>query len=256
MFWKFPRFVTAVVTAVGGHPVKQDALEASAAANSPLHLGPPRKTPLSTLPTPHGCLFGLSSFPPAHREMIIAAEGFELRSRSSNAHYWEQGEYPPWTALGCYQHFPDGAPGTGVEPHYHGPHAPALPSPRCRFTSRCGGRLRRAVAIHLRHRRGVGRRPAARHHPEHPGLHAHGLGAPLPDVQPLRERASSGPRRQSGSDHGFPRRTRSSRGWSGSAARPTSPSPTTVRQSQPSQASSCLASTTTGRSPIPARAAP
>lgn len=42
-----------------------------------------------------------------------------IRSLNSNQTYWEQDVFPDWTALNCYRHYPDGAIGTGVEPHYH-----------------------------------------------------------------------------------------------------------------------------------------
>ena len=51
--------------------------------------------------------------------MIISTERYTLRSKNDNLMYWEQDIYPAWTALNCYQHFPNGASGTGVEPHYH-----------------------------------------------------------------------------------------------------------------------------------------
>ena len=52
--------------------------------------------------------------------MIVATDRCEIRSRNDNLTYWEQGIFPEWTALNAYRHFPLGAPGTGVEPHYHG----------------------------------------------------------------------------------------------------------------------------------------
>lgn len=51
--------------------------------------------------------------------MIISTENYMIRSRNANDIYWEQGVYPAWTALSAYRHFPNGMPGTGVEPHYH-----------------------------------------------------------------------------------------------------------------------------------------
>ena len=51
--------------------------------------------------------------------MIISTDQYMIRSRNANDIYWEQGVYPEWTALSAYRHFPDGAPGSGVEPHYH-----------------------------------------------------------------------------------------------------------------------------------------
>ena len=42
-----------------------------------------------------------------------------IRSQNDNNIYWEQEIYPSWTALRAYRHFPNGVPGTGVEPHYH-----------------------------------------------------------------------------------------------------------------------------------------
>lgn len=51
--------------------------------------------------------------------MIISSDQYMIRSRNANDIYWEQGVYPEWTALSAYRHFPDGAPGSGVEPHYH-----------------------------------------------------------------------------------------------------------------------------------------
>ena len=51
--------------------------------------------------------------------MIISTDQYMIRSKNANLIYWEPGIYPEWTALNCYRHFPNGAPGTGVEPHYH-----------------------------------------------------------------------------------------------------------------------------------------
>lgn len=51
--------------------------------------------------------------------MIITTDGYMIRSRNVNIYYWEQGVYPDWTALNTLQHFSEGLPGTGVEPHYH-----------------------------------------------------------------------------------------------------------------------------------------
>ena len=51
--------------------------------------------------------------------MIVATDRCEIRSLNDNLTYWEQGIFPDWTALNAYRHFPLGAPGTGVEPHYH-----------------------------------------------------------------------------------------------------------------------------------------
>ena len=51
--------------------------------------------------------------------MIITDPHFTIRSLNSNQTYWEQGVFPEWTVLSCYRHYPDGATGTGVEPHYH-----------------------------------------------------------------------------------------------------------------------------------------
>lgn len=42
-----------------------------------------------------------------------------IRSQNGNPIYWEQGEYPDWSRVSGYRHFPNGLPGTGVEPHYH-----------------------------------------------------------------------------------------------------------------------------------------
>ncbi len=51
--------------------------------------------------------------------MVIDHPRYVIRSLNSNQTYWEQDVFPDWTALSCYRHFPDGAVGTGVEPHYH-----------------------------------------------------------------------------------------------------------------------------------------
>ncbi len=51
--------------------------------------------------------------------MIIDNPRYMIRSSNANRTYWEQGVFPEWTALNCYRHYPDGAIGTGVEPHYH-----------------------------------------------------------------------------------------------------------------------------------------
>jgi mannose-6-phosphate isomerase-like protein (cupin superfamily) len=51
--------------------------------------------------------------------MIISTDQYTIRSQNDNNIYWEQGIYPDWTALSAYRHFPNGIPGTGVEPHYH-----------------------------------------------------------------------------------------------------------------------------------------
>ena len=51
--------------------------------------------------------------------MILRGEHYEIRSRNSNQVYWEQGEFPEWTALNCLQVYPTLGAGHGVEPHYH-----------------------------------------------------------------------------------------------------------------------------------------
>ena len=51
--------------------------------------------------------------------MVINESRYMIRSLNSNQTYWEQDVFPDWTALNCYRHYPDGAIGTGVEPHYH-----------------------------------------------------------------------------------------------------------------------------------------
>ena len=51
--------------------------------------------------------------------MVIDEPHFTILSHDSNQTYWEQDVFPDWTALNCYRHYPDGAIGTGVEPHYH-----------------------------------------------------------------------------------------------------------------------------------------
>ena len=51
--------------------------------------------------------------------MIISTDRYMIRSQNDNTIYWEQDIYPDWTALRAYRHFPNGMPGTGVEPHYH-----------------------------------------------------------------------------------------------------------------------------------------
>ena len=51
--------------------------------------------------------------------MILRGTGYEIRSRNSNMVYWEQGEFPAWTSLGCLRVFSTMPAGHGVEPHYH-----------------------------------------------------------------------------------------------------------------------------------------
>ncbi len=51
--------------------------------------------------------------------MILTSDRYQIRSRNSNLIYLEQEVYPSWTALNALRHYPDGATGTGVEPHYH-----------------------------------------------------------------------------------------------------------------------------------------
>ena len=51
--------------------------------------------------------------------MIISTDQYMIRSQNDNNIYWEQEIYPDWTTLSAYRHFPNGMPGTGVEPHYH-----------------------------------------------------------------------------------------------------------------------------------------
>ena len=51
--------------------------------------------------------------------MIQSGDHYEIRSQNSNLIYWEQGEFPEWTALSCLRAFPTAPAGHGVEPHYH-----------------------------------------------------------------------------------------------------------------------------------------
>ena len=51
--------------------------------------------------------------------MLLSSGRYMIRSQNANNIYWEQGLYPDWTSVSAYRHFPNGAPGTGVEPHYH-----------------------------------------------------------------------------------------------------------------------------------------
>ena len=51
--------------------------------------------------------------------MILRGDRFEIRSQNSNMVYWEQDEFPSWTALNCLRLFTTAPPGHGVEPHYH-----------------------------------------------------------------------------------------------------------------------------------------
>jgi len=51
--------------------------------------------------------------------MVISTDRFEIRSRNSNLHYWEQDVYPAWTSIRTFRHVPGEPAGVGVEPHYH-----------------------------------------------------------------------------------------------------------------------------------------
>ncbi len=51
--------------------------------------------------------------------MILRGNRFEIRSQNSNLVYWEQEEFPSWTALNCLRLFTTVPSGHGVEPHYH-----------------------------------------------------------------------------------------------------------------------------------------
>ena len=51
--------------------------------------------------------------------MILTGDHYEIRSQNSNLVYWEQGEYPEWTAMSALRVFPMAASGHGAEPHYH-----------------------------------------------------------------------------------------------------------------------------------------
>ena len=51
--------------------------------------------------------------------MILRGNRFEIRSKNSNLVYWEQEEFPSWTALNCLRLFTTAPSGHGVEPHYH-----------------------------------------------------------------------------------------------------------------------------------------
>ena len=51
--------------------------------------------------------------------MILRGDRFEIRSQNSNLVYWEQEEFPSWTALNCLRLFTTVPSGHGVEPHYH-----------------------------------------------------------------------------------------------------------------------------------------
>lgn len=51
--------------------------------------------------------------------MVISTSQYMIRSQNANNIYWEQGVYPDWAAISAFRHFPNGMPGTGVEPHYH-----------------------------------------------------------------------------------------------------------------------------------------
>lgn len=202
--------------------------------------------------------------------MIIAAEGFELRSRSSNAHYWEQDVYPRWTALRCYQHFPDGAAGTGVEPHYHGTLAPPPDFRRPRFTSRALGAFHFAADCDelWLFTSGTGEvwidgqrhdiTPNTLVYTPMGSEHRFQMFTPYENV---RRRTSSCPCFSCAQTSYVltarvrPNRTRSSRVWSGSAGQLTLLSAMTVRPTQPYLALSCLAKRTADRSTIPARAA-
>jgi mannose-6-phosphate isomerase-like protein (cupin superfamily) len=51
--------------------------------------------------------------------LIIQDSDYMIRSANSNTGYWEQGTYPPWTAISFLAPMPNQKKGAGVEPHYH-----------------------------------------------------------------------------------------------------------------------------------------